>query len=447
MSRLPIKQMSQWVEEFSPFPTYGHVTNVLGIIIEGYCPNVAVGGVVEVYSLDRKQSCMAEVVGFREDKVLIMPLGELYGIGLGSPIAVREKSATIKIGPELIGRTVDGLLRPLDGGPKIECEEVFSIYSSPINPLKRARIHDALDLGIRSVNGLLTVGKGQRMSILAGSGVGKSMLLGMMARNTSAQVNVIALIGERGREVREFIERDLGPEGMARSIVVCATSDVSPLIRMRAAFAATTIAEYFRKKGADVLLMMDSITRFSMAQREIGLSAGEPPTTRGYPPSAFAMLPKLMERAGTTSSGGSITGIYTVLIEADDVNDPIGDAVRSVADGHILLSRKLAAKGHYPAIDVPYSASRVMGEVISDEHKKIAYRMKSILATYAEAEDLVNIGAYVKGSNAAIDESIQFIQPIRDFLKQPFDSKATMAETVALMSGIFDQGAKSGRKS
>lgn len=436
MSRIPLRKYAEWVDEISPYPSYGHVTNVLGLVIEGFCPNASVGSIVEVYSMDRKESSMAEVVGFRDNKVLIMPLGDLRGIGLGSPIAFRQSAATIKIGPELIGRTLDGLLKPLDGGPELECEEEFSIYSSPINPLKRARINEPMDIGVKSINGLLTIGRGQRMAIMAGSGVGKSVLLGMMARNTSSDLNVIALIGERGREVREFLEKDLGPEGLARSVVIVATSDVSPLIRMRAAFVATTICEYFRKQGANVLLMMDSITRFSMAQREIGLSAGEPPTTKGYPPSAFAMLPKILERAGMTSSSGSITGIYTVLIEADDANDPIGDSVRSIADGHLLLSRKLAAKGHYPAIDVSNSASRVMPDVVSEEHLNLSNRIKSILATYAEAEDLINIGAYVKGSNPAIDEAIQLIQPIRDFLKQSFKVCARMPEALAAMKAI-----------
>lgn len=440
MSRLGLKKYEQWIDNVSPYPAYGHVTNVVGLIIEGYCPDAAVGSIAEVYSLDRRSSTQAEVVGFREDRALLMPLGELRGIGMGSAIAFRRPSATIKISNEIVGRVVDGLMQPLDGGPPLNAAEEFSLYSRPINPLRRDRIREPLDLGIRSINGLLTVGKGQRVAIMSGSGVGKSVLLGMMARNTNADINVIALIGERGREVREFIERDLGQAGLSRSVVVVATSDASALIRMRAAFAATTIAEFFRKQGADVLLMMDSATRFAMAQREIGLSAGEPPTTKGYPPSAFTLLPKLLERAGTTSSGGSITGLYTVLIEQDDLNDPIGDAIRSIVDGHLLLSRKLAARGHYPAIDVPYSASRVMTDVVSDEQMKLASRVKSIMATYAEAEDLINIGAYVKGSNPSIDEAIQYIQPIRDFLKQEAKASASMEDSLSSMRAIFGKG-------
>lgn len=440
MSRLNLKSIEEAMIGVNAFPIFGHVTNVLGLIVEGYCLDAPVGATCEIYSLDKKNSCLAEVVGFKDEKVLLMLLGELRGIGRGSAIALRTTSATVKVGRQMLGRVLDGLGNPLDGGPELECEEEFSIYSSPINPLRRARIHEPLDLGIRAINGMLTLGKGQRMGIIAGSGVGKSMLLGMMARSTRADVNVIALIGERGREVREFIERDLGAEGLARSIVICATSDVSPVVRMRAAYAASTIAEYFRKSGADVLFMMDSVTRFAMAQREVGLSAGEPPTTRGYPPSVFTRLPQLFERAGNTSSGGSITGLYTVLVEGDDINDPIGDAVRSIVDGHIMLSRKMAAKNHYPAIDVPNSASRVMGDVTTPEHRALTGRIRTILANYAEAEDLINIGAYVRGSNASIDEAIKFIDPVKNFLKQSYDEAISMQDTVAQMQSIF-QGA------
>lgn len=442
MSRLALKDYETALKSASPFPTYGHVTNVIGLIIEGYCTDAPIGATCEIYSLDKQSSCLAEVVGFKEDKVLLMLLGELRGLGRGSAIALRRLSATVKVGPQMMGRTLDGLGHPIDGGPELDVDNEFSIYSSPINPLKRTRITETLDLGVRCVNGMLTLGKGQRMGIIACSGVGKSMLLGMMARSTRADVNVIALIGERGREVREFIEKDLGAEGLARSIIICATSDVSPVLRMRAAYVASTIAEYFRKQGADVLFMMDSITRFAMAQREVGLSAGEPPTTRGYPPSVFTKMPQLFERAGNSSSSGSITGIYTVLVEGDDINDPIGDAVRSIVDGHIMLSRKLAAKGHYPAIDVPNSASRVMSDIASPEHKKMSYKIRSIIADYAEAEDLINIGAYVKGSNKAVDEAIQYIDAVRAFLKQPYDEKVTMEQTLQQMAAIFTNGGR-----
>ncbi len=441
-SRLQILKYAPDVESASPFPTFGYVTSVSGLIVEGYCPGAVVGATCEIYS--EEGSCLSEVVGLRDDKVLLMPLGELRGLGTSSRIRVVKKTATAMIGDELVGRVIDGLGNPLDGGPEIECDQEFALYSSPINPLQRTRISDVFDLGVRSVNGLLTLGKGQRVGILSGSGVGKSMLLGMMARASHADINVIALIGERGREVREFLERDVGVEGMKKSIVVCATSDTPPLIRMRAAFLASVIAEYFRKKSKNVLFMMDSVTRFAMAQREVGLSAGEPPTTKGYPPSVFTQLPRLFERAGNTDTGGSITGIYTVLIEADDINDPIGDAVRSIVDGHIMLSRKLAAKSHYPAIDVPMSASRVMADIAKPEQRELASRIKTILANYAEAEDLINIGAYVKGSNPGIDEAIQYIEPIRKFLKQNYQEKVSMEQTLTEMKQIFGsaQGAQ-----
>ena len=437
MSRLQLAELANRVEEAFPFPSFGHVTKVLGFVIEGYCPEAVVGGVCEVYSKDQTESFLAEVVGFNDDRTILMPFGEVRGIGMGSLIALREKSATVKLGMQLIGRIIDGLGNPMDGGPELECEEEYSIYASPINPLKRNRIHEPLDVGVRAINSLLTAGKGQRVGIIAGSGVGKSVLLGMMARNTQADVNVIGLIGERGREVREFIERDLGQDGMQRSVLVVAPSDASPVIRMRAVYVAATIAEYFRKHGKDVLFMMDSVTRFAMAQREVGLSAGEPPTTKGYPPSVFTAMPKLFERAGTTSSEGSITGIYTVLVEGDDMNDPIGDAVRSIVDGHILLSRKMAAKNHFPAIDITHSASRVMSDIVPEEHWALASRVRNIISTYQEAEDLINIGAYVKGSNASIDESLLYIDAVNQFLKQPMNQNSDFQTSLAEMKKLF----------
>lgn len=449
MSRFALKSYCNRLDSRSPFPVIGHITNISGLILEGHCPEVAIGGILQVTSLDGKHTTDAEVIGFRDDRALLMPIGELRGIGKGSEVRFLKDVASINIGPELIGRVINPLMQPLDDGPAIDCEEEYSIYSNPINPLKRGRIETVLDLGVRAVNGLLTIGRGQRIGIMSGSGVGKSMLLGMMARNTNADINVVALIGERGREVREFLERDLGPEGLKRSVVVIATGDSSALIRMRCAYVAITISEYFRRQGADVLLMMDSLTRFSMSQREIGLSAGEPPTTKGYPPSVFTTLPKLLERAGNLQAGGSVTGIYTVLIEQDDLNDPIGDAVRSIVDGHLFLTRKLASRSHYPAIDVGNSISRVMTEIVSQQHNTIANKIKSIIATYAEAEDLINIGAYVKGSNTQIDEAIQYIQPIREFLRQDFKQAASFDDSLRAMASIFQrpQGAppKGGR--
>jgi len=430
MSRLALDKYFPLIEDCSPLPLYGTVTDSLGIVIEGYCPNAQLGAVCEITSKDRQNKFLAEVVGFRGDQVILMTLGEARSVGIGSTIRVIRKAATLSVGEELIGRVVDGMGRPLDGLPPPDCYKEFLLYSRPINPLKRSRITTPLDLGVRSINSLLTTGKGQRMAIMAGSGVGKSVLMGMMARSTTADVNVIALVGERGREVREFIEENLGPEGMKRSVVVCATGDFSPLIRMRAAFVATAIAEYFRGLKKDVLLMMDSVTRFAMAQREVGLASGEPPTTKGYPPSVFTLLPKLFERAGSLSSGGSITGIYTVLVEGDDINDPIGDAVRSIVDGHIVLSRKLATLNHFPAVDVSNSTSRVMPDVVTKEHLDLAAHIKSILATYSESEDLINIGAYVKGTNRSIDEAISYIEPIRRFLRQ------AQAENIDFQTGL-----------
>ncbi len=439
MSRLNLQQYFPLIEAISPVSVRGQVTNVSGMLIEGFCPGSSVGAIYRVYSLDGTRSFFAEVVGFRGEKVLLMSYGELQGVGLGSVIEFHRHSATINISENLLGRVITPLGEPLDDLGPIEAEKEFSIYTNPLNPMHRTRIREPLDIGVKAINGLITVGKGQRVGIMSGSGVGKSVLLGMMAKNTKADINVIAMIGERGREVREFIERDLGKEGLARSIVIVATSDLSPVLRMRCAFVAATIAEYFRKRDANVLLMMDSITRFSMAQREIGLSAGEPPTTKGYPPSVFSTLPKIFERAGNSSSKGSITGIYTVLIEADDINDPIGDTVRSIVDGHIVLSRKLAAKNHFPAIDVSNSASRVMGDVTAPEHREFASKIKSIMAYYTEAEDLINIGAYAKGSNPQIDEAISYIEPVRAFLRQSIGEKIDLKQCVESMKAIFAQ--------
>lgn len=427
-----------YLELFEKTPMFlpeGFVSDATGLIIEGTCPGAGIGSICEI-SADKK--ILAEVTGFRNDKILMMPYEEAAGIRQGAAIRLVRKQATFRVSDDLIGRIIDGLGRPIDDKPELDGGTEYRLYSRPLNPMRRERITKPLDLGIRAINSLLTVGKGQRLSVMAGSGVGKSVLMSMIARSTKADVNVIALVGERGREVREFIEESLGPEGLKRSIVICATSDVSPVLRMRAAFVATTIAEHFRAQSKDVLLMMDSVTRFAMAQREVGLASGEPPTTKGYPPSVFAMLPRLFERAGNLTSGGSITGIYTVLTEADDINDVIGDTVRSIVDGHIVLSRKLASKNHFPAIDVPLSSSRVMPNVVSSDQVSNAAKLKKILAVYAEAEDLINIGAYVKGSNPEIDEAIQLIQPIREFLKQGPKEIVSFADSFAKLKTIFD---------
>jgi flagellum-specific ATP synthase len=410
----------------------GKVTNIVGLVVEGYCPDASVGTLCELTPKDGGPAIPAEIVGFRDSRALLMPLGELRGLGPGSLIQVRRSSATQRVGDGLLGRVVDAMGEPIDGPPLPSLDHEMPIYSLPAGPLERRKIRQHLDLGVRSINAMLTCGMGQRMGIMAGSGVGKSVLLGTMARFARADVNVIALIGERGREVGEFIERDLGPEGLARSVVVVATSDQSPLLRMRGAFVATTIAEHFCAQGKSVLLMMDSVTRFAMAMREVGLAIGEPPTTKGYTPSVFATLPKLLERAGSFKAGGSITGLYTVLVDGDDMNEPIADAARSILDGHIVLSRQLAARNHYPAIDILNSASRVMRDIVDPAHFKRSGRLREILATYREAEDLINIGAYVSGSNPRIDQAVAKIEKVNQFLRQEmgewFDMTTTLTE-------------------
>lgn len=418
----------------------GKVTEVRGLLIKGYLPGASLGSLVRIFPQGQDKSFLAEVVGFQDTSVLMMSLGEMRGVALGSKIILARTVATVKASNELLGRVIDGLGSPIDGGVEVEHFSEWPLYSEVRNPLQRRPIREPLDLGIRAINGLITVGQGQRVSIMAGSGVGKSVLLGMMAKNTAADVNVIALIGERGREVREFIENDLGPEGLKRSVVVCVTSDQSPLIRMRGAYVATSLAEYFSAQGKSVLLMMDSITRFAMAQREIGLSIGEPPSTRGYTPSVFAALPKLLERAGSFEGEGSITGLYTTLVEADDNNDPIGDTVRSIVDGHIVLSRDLAHKAHYPAIDVLQSASRVMKSVAIPEQVKWAQKIREILAVYKDAEDLINIGAYKTGSNSKIDKAIKLIDQVNDFLKQPADEPTDFKTTLRMLQQIVVNG-------
>lgn len=415
----------------------GKVTEVNGMLIKGYLPGASVGSIVQIIPSGMDKAFLAEVVGFKDKHVLMMALHEMRGVALGSKIILARQIATVKAGEELLGRVVDGLGRPLDDKGELENFREVPLYSEVRNPLLRKPIREPIDVGIRAINGALTAGLGQRVAIMAGSGVGKSVLLGMMARNTNADVNVIAMIGERGREVREFIEHDLGPEGMARSVVVCVTSDQSPLLRMRGAYVATALAEYFCAQGKNVLLMMDSVTRFAMAQREIGLSTGEPPSQKGYTPSVFATLPKLLERAGAFEGEGSITGFYTTLVEGDDMNDPIGDSVRSIVDGHIVLSRALAQKGHFPAIDIMQSASRVMRAVTSPEHAKLSQKLRETLAIYKDAEDLINIGAYKSGSNPKIDKAIKVIDGVNDFLKQRVEDPTNFAQTVRHLQQIL----------
>lgn len=425
------------LENADPIKVNGKVTDVTGLVIVSNGPNVALDEVCRVVDNAGREVCKSEVVGFKDGKVLSIALGEVHKISPACEIIASGESFSIPLGNALLGRVIDGLGNPIDGKGEIKYSSVRSIYREPPNPLTRKRIQSPLQTGVRCIDGLLTVGKGQRVGIFAGSGVGKSVTLGMIARNTSADVNVITLIGERGREVREFIEKDLGEEGLKRSVVVVATSDKSALIRMKGAYIGTTIAEYFRDLGLDVVLMMDSVTRFAMAQREIGLTIGEPPTTKGYTPSVFAMLPKLLERAGTTEKG-SITGFYTVLVDGDDMTEPIADAVRSILDGHIVLSRKLANRGQYPAVDILQSVSRVMPDVVTNEHRKRAIAFGEVLSTYNEAEDLINIGAYVKGSNPLIDHALSKIGALRSFIKQDMKEKATYPETVKRLQEIIE---------
>jgi flagellum-specific ATP synthase len=424
----------------SPVRVHGKVTRVTGLIVEGHGPASSVGTQCLIFPRRSDQPIPAEVVGFRDSRILLMPLGEIRGIGPGSEIVSLEGRPVFKVDESILGRIIDGIGNPLDEGPPITGRDEYPIYGRPINPLDRARIDTPLILGIRAIDGLLTCGRGQRLGIFSGSGVGKSVLLGMIARNTQADVNVIALVGERGREVREFIERDLGEEGLRRSVVVAATSDQPPLIRMRGAFIATTIAEYFRDLGNHVILMVDSLTRFSMSQREVGLAVGEPPTTKGYTPTVFNTLPKLMERAGNSNTGGSVTGLYAVLVEGDDFNDPIADAARSILDGHIVLSRDLAAQGHYPAIDVLQSVSRLMKEIVSDEQRQLASELIATQAVYRKSEDLINIGAYVAGSNSRIDYAIKMVDPINQFLGQGIDERVDFEQTVRGLCALFEKG-------
>lgn len=414
----------------------GKVLNVVGLTIESAGPDSKLGDLCNIYPVNDGTPIMAEVVGFRDNKTLLMPYEVTGGIGLGSIVENMGAPLTVQVGDFLLGRILDGLGRPFDHS-YMESGITYSVESPPPDAMDRVLIDEVLTLGVKAVDGLMTVGKGQRIGIFAGSGVGKSTLMGMFARNTKADINVIALIGERGREVKEFIERDLGEEGMRRSVVVVATSDKPALERNKAAKTATAIAEYFRDKGKDVLLMMDSLTRFSMAQREIGLASGEPPVTRGYPPSVYSEMPKLLERAGRDEKG-SITGLYTVLVDGDDFNEPITDTARSILDGHIMLSRKLVHKNHYPAIDVLQSISRCMNSIVEKNHKVAAGKLKNVLATYSEAEDLINIGAYKPGSNPGIDFAITKIEQVNQFLRQDTDEKFDYEQTLRLLEGLFE---------
>ena len=421
----------------SNYELRGRVSDVTGLVVEGTGPFVSVGSQVTIHS--GVHEIQAQVVGFRKDKVLLMPYSEPQGLAAGAIITASGDSSDVVVSDSLCGKVIDAMGNPIDGSKIGEVGTLVPLYRDPPNPVTRTRISEPFDLGVKAINSILTVGKGQRMGIMAGSGVGKSTLLSMVAKHSKSDINVIGLVGERGREVREFLERDLGPEGLKRSVVVVATGNESALMRIRAAFLATTIAEYFRDQGKQVVLMIDSITRLAMAQREVGLAIGEPPSTRGYTPSVFAMLPKILERAGT-SEVGSITGIYTVLVEGDDMNEPIADAVRGILDGHIVLDRKLASKGHYPAINILESVSRVMPEIVPNGVMELAAVARDLLATYRDNEDLITIGAYKKGQNPKVDLAVALNDKLVEFLKQKPAEKFGIEESWEILGNILKEG-------
>ena len=424
------------VAQCEPAPIMGEVIRVTGLLVESMGPRVRVGEVCELRSNDGTPPLPVEVVGFRDGRLLTVPLGDTAGIRPGDKIVARGGTLSIPVGVRLMGRVIDGLGRPIDGLGPLQVSESAPLKPAALNPLARSPISEPIGTGVRAMDALLTCGRGQRIGLFGGSGVGKSTLLGMMARGTEADVVVLALVGERGREVRSFLEHDLGPQGLERSVVVVSTSDSPPLLRLRAAYSATAIAEHFRAAGRNVLLMMDSVTRFAMAQREVGLAAGEPPTAKGYPPSVFALLPGLLERAGNLRSGGSITAVYSVLVEGDDNNEPIADAVRGILDGHIVLSRDLAARNHYPAIDILQSVSRTMPDVTSTGHRAKAGKVREWLATLRDSDDLVSVGAYVAGSNPRIDEALAKREAVDGFLRQPPDQATVLGDAVSALEQL-----------
>jgi FliI/YscN family ATPase len=422
------------LDRISPMRWTGQVTEVVGLLVESRGPSAAIGEFCEVKTSSGR-SIRTQVIGFRNGRVLSMPLEETDGLQLGDTVTARSDEARVEVGPGLLGRVIDGFGKPIDGGPPIQAEGAYSLYGTPSNPLDREPITQPLETGIRAIDSLLPCGKGQRVGIFGGSGVGKSTLLGSMSRYNSADVTVIGMIGERNREVRGFLENELGPEGRKRSVVVCATSERPAPLRVRACFVALAVAEYFRDRGANVLLVMDSVTRLAMAQREIGLAAGEPPSQKGYTPSVFNLLPKVLERAGNFQSG-SITGFFTVLVEGDDFNEPICDAVRAILDGHIILSRRLAAQGHYPAIDILNSVSRLTSAIATPSQKEAARQMRQALAAYRDAEDLIQLGAYVAGSNPLLDASIRMRPELLDFLRQDHLARCPIEETLSRLGDL-----------
>ena len=444
LKSIDLQKYADKVDEETLYTFEGVVKQVIGLCVEANGPSVSVGDLCYI-NIHNEEYLQAEVVGFTDNRVFLMPLGNMRGIRPGARIISYRKPLSVGVSDALLGRVINGLGQPIDGGAPIYFHKEYSVENMPPEPLSRKVITAPLETGVCAIDSMITIGQGQRMGIFSGSGVGKSSLLGMIARYTEADVNVIGLIGERGREVNEFLERDLGPEGLKKSVVIVATSDQPALIRLKASLVATTIAEYFRDQGKKVVLMMDSITRLAMAQREVGLAINEPPTTKGYTPSVFSFLPKLLERSGT-SSIGSITGFYTILVEADDMNDPIADAARSILDGHIILSRQLAHMNHYPAIDILGSISRVMSSIISEEQVEAARKVREILSCYSEAEDLINIGAYVKGSNVSIDAAIGNIEKVRNFLRQKIEEPRTLKEAIDMLVDISKYDTESENK-
>ncbi|MCC7417924.1 MAG: FliI/YscN family ATPase [Acidobacteria bacterium] len=435
-SRLSLADLVDRIRQIEPAPISGHVVRVTGLVVESIGPRARVGEVCELRQTAGGRRLPVEVVGFREGRLLSVPLGDVTGIRPGDRLVARGGSLSVPVGDRLLGRVIDGLGRPIDGAGPLQVDRAAPLRPPALNPLARDPVAEPIGTGVRVVDALLTCGRGQRIGLFGGSGVGKSTLLGMMARGTQADVVVLALVGERGREVRGFLEHDLGPEGLARSVVVVSTSDSPPLLRLRAAHAATAIAEHFRAAGRNVLLMMDSVTRFAMAQREVGLAAGEPPTAKGYPPSVFALLPALLERAGSVRDGGSITAIYSVLVEGDDTNEPIADAVRGILDGHVVLSRDLAGRNHYPAVDVLHSVSRTMPAVTGEAHRRKAGLVREWLATLRDSEDLVSVGAYVAGSNPRIDAALAHREAIDAFLRQPADTPCGLGDALAALEAL-----------
>lgn len=426
------------VKDADPYEYGGRVSQILGLTVEAVGLTAKLGDICRIYTEKRDKYILSEVVGFKDKKVVLMPFGDLSGAGHNSHVVSEERQLNVAVGKDFCGRVLDGLGNPMDGKGKVKIQGRYPIMNQPPNPMERSRITERLTMGIKAIDSMLTLGKGQRVGIFSGSGVGKSTLLGMIARNTSADINVIVLIGERGREVRDFLEKDLKEEGLKRSVLVVATSDQPALVRLKSAMVGTAIAEFFRDQGYNVMLLMDSLTRFAMAQREIGMAIGEPPVSRGFTPSVYAIMPKLLERAGT-GKRGSITGLYTVLVEGDDMDEPISDTVRGILDGHIILSRKIANANHYPAIDVLQSISRLMTDVTSREDREKTSFIRSVMATYKDAQDLISIGAYKKGSSKKIDEAIELIGPINDLLQQRVGERFSFEETMKLVNEIYNR--------